>query len=51
MQNGVSGLKANMTAVTNISSNIANAGTDGYRRRFAQMVSTTVTAGNGSSAP
>jgi flagellar hook protein FlgE len=51
MQNGVSGLKANMTAVTNISSNIANAGTDGYRRSFAQMVSTTVAAGSGSSAP
>ncbi|MDG4648649.1 flagellar hook protein FlgE [Roseibacterium sp. SDUM158017] len=51
MQNGVSGLKANATAVGNISSNIANAGTDGYRRSFAQMVSSTVAAGGGNSAP
>jgi flagellar hook protein FlgE len=51
MQAGVSGLKANATAVGNISSNIANAGTDGYRRSFAQMVSSTVAASGGSSAP
>jgi flagellar hook protein FlgE len=51
MQNSVSGLKANATAVGNISSNIANAGTDGYRRSFAQMVSSTVTSAGGASAP
>jgi len=51
LQNGVSGLKANMTAVVNISSNIANAGTDGYRRSFAQMVSSTVASSSGTAPP
>jgi flagellar hook protein FlgE len=51
MQNGVSGLKANMTAVVNVSSNIANANTDGYRRSFAQMVSSTVGSTVSASAP
>lgn len=51
MQNGVSGLKANMTAVVNVSSNIANASTDGYRRSFAQMVSSTVGSTVSASAP
>lgn len=44
LQTGVSGLKANSTAVGGISENIANANTVGYRRGFAQMVTTT--AGN-----
>ena len=39
MQTGVSGLRANSTAVGRISENIANANTDGYRRSFVQMVS------------
>lgn len=45
MQTGVSGLRANSTSVGRISDNIANANTDGYRRSFAQMVTTT-TNGN-----
>lgn len=40
MQAGVSGLKANASAAATVSSNIANANTDGYRRSFAQMVTT-----------
>lgn len=40
MQTGVSGLRANSTAVGRISENIANANTDGYRRSFVQMVTT-----------
>lgn len=51
MQASVSGLKANASAVSEISANIANAGTDGYRRTFAQMVTTTVTATGGGAAP
>lgn len=46
LQTGVSGLQANSTAVGGISENIANANTVGYRRGFAQMVTTT--AGGGS---
>jgi len=46
MQTGISGLLANSAAVGNISSNIANANTDGYRRSFSQMV----TSASGSSA-
>jgi flagellar hook protein FlgE len=38
MQTGVSGLKASSEAVGRISENIANVGTDGYRRSFAHMV-------------
>jgi flagellar hook protein FlgE len=38
MQSGVSGLLANSTAVRQISFNIANANTDGYRRSFASMI-------------
>ena len=41
MQTGVSGLLANSTAIGSISDNIANANTDGYRRTFAQMVTST----------
>lgn len=41
MQTGVSGLFANSTAVGKISENIANANTVGYKRGFAQMVTTT----------
>ncbi|MDP5333571.1 MAG: flagellar hook-basal body complex protein, partial [Paracoccaceae bacterium] len=44
MQTGVSGLRANSTAVDRIADNIANANTDGYRRSFAQMVTTTTTS-------
>ncbi len=43
MQASVSGLMANAAAVSNISANIANANTDGYRRTFASMVTSTVT--------
>ncbi|PJE35201.1 flagellar hook protein [Pseudooceanicola lipolyticus] len=46
MQTGVSGLLANSSAVGHISSNIANANTDGYRRTFAQMVTTAPSSGN-----
>lgn len=48
LQTGVSGLKANSQAVGGISENIANANTVGYRRGFAQMVTTTASGGNGS---
>jgi flagellar hook protein FlgE len=47
MQSGVSGLLANSTAVGAISSNIANANTDGYRRSFSQMVTTSSANGGG----
>ncbi len=47
MQSGVSGLQANSTAVGGISENIANANTVGYRRGFAQMVTTTAGGGTG----
>ena len=46
MQSGVSGLLANSSAVGHISSNIANANTDGYRRSFAQMVTTSSSSGD-----
>ncbi|TMV83029.1 flagellar hook protein FlgE [Thioclava sp. BHET1] len=49
LQTGVSGLTANSTAVSRISENIANANTDGYKRRFATMVTTT--AGGGGDTP
>ncbi|CUI95871.1 flagellar hook protein FlgE [Cognatishimia activa] len=45
LQTGVSGLQANSTAVGGISENIANANTVGYRRGFAQMVTTTAGGG------
>jgi flagellar hook protein FlgE len=50
MQTGVSGLKATSQAVGRISENIANVGTDGYRRSFAQMVTRAndTTSGDGS---
>ena len=51
MQASVSGLMANAAAVSNISANIANANTDGYRRTFATMVTSTVTATGGALAP
>ncbi|WP_292291549.1 flagellar hook-basal body complex protein [Marivita sp.] len=38
MQSGVSGLRANATAVSLIGENIANTGTVGFKRSFAQMV-------------
>ncbi|WP_374434208.1 flagellar hook protein FlgE [Tabrizicola sp.] len=44
MQAGVSGLKANATAVAMIGENIANTSTIGYKRTFAQMV--TVSSGD-----
>lgn len=44
MQAGVSGLKANATAVAMIGENIANTSTVGYKRTFAQMV--TVSSGD-----
>ncbi|WP_212522760.1 flagellar hook protein FlgE [Actibacterium sp. MT2.3-13A] len=47
MQTGVSGLQANSTRVGRISDNIANANTDGYRRTFAQMVTSTSSNANG----
>jgi len=51
MQTGVSGLRANSTAVEKISDNIANANTDGYKRRFAQMVTSTTTGTAAGAAP
>ncbi|KZX97961.1 MULTISPECIES: flagellar hook protein FlgE [unclassified Sulfitobacter] len=51
MQTGVSGLRANSTAVGRISENIANANTDGYRRSFVQMVTTSTLSQNGTVAP
>src|SRR5690606_24090159 len=47
MQSGVSGLLANSTAVRQISFNIANANTDGYRRSFASMITNSVTSAGG----
>lgn len=47
MQTGVSGLQANSTKVGRISDNIANANTDGYRRTFAQMVTSTSSTATG----
>ena len=41
MQTGVSGLLANASAIGNISDNIANSNTSGYRRSFSQMVTST----------
>jgi flagellar hook protein FlgE len=41
MQTGVSGLLANASAIGNISDNIANSNTSGYRRTFSQMVTAT----------
>ncbi|KFE35697.1 flagellar hook protein FlgE [Thioclava atlantica] len=49
MQTGVSGLNANSVAVGEISENIANANTTGYKRSFAQMV--TMTPSGGLNAP
>ena len=49
MNTGVAGLFANSTAVQRISENIANANTVGYKRSFAQMVTST-TGGAGSSS-
>ena len=48
LQTGVSGLQANSRAVGNISENIANANTVGYKRGFAQMVTTTSSGSSGS---
>lgn len=48
MSTAVSGLSANATAVTRISENIANAGTTGYKRTFADMVTTTTGGGSAS---
>ncbi|MCR8550497.1 flagellar hook protein FlgE [Salipiger sp. P9] len=50
MASGVSGLLANSTAVERISYNIANADTVGYRRSFAQMVTSGSTAAGSSQA-
>ncbi|MCB1342121.1 MAG: flagellar hook-basal body complex protein [Pseudooceanicola sp.] len=50
MQTGVAGLLANSKAVSTISTNIANANTDGYRRSFAQMVTTASATGAGGHA-
>ncbi|MWD28471.1 flagellar hook-basal body complex protein [Aquicoccus sp. SCR17] len=50
MQTGISGLLANSTTVGNISSNIANANTDGYRRSFSQMVTSASSGGQGATA-
>ena len=46
LQTGVSGLRANSKAVGSISENIANSNTVGYRRGFAQMVTTTASGGS-----
>lgn len=47
MEAGVSGLFANSTAIGRVSENIANANTTGYKRRFAEMVTTTATSADG----
>lgn len=47
LQTGVSGLQANSKAVGNISENVANSSTVGYRRGFSHMVTTTASGGNG----
>ncbi|WP_341213731.1 flagellar hook-basal body complex protein [uncultured Limimaricola sp.] len=51
MQTGVSGLRANSTAVGRISENIANANTDGYRRSFVQMVTTSTLSDSAGISP
>ncbi|MFC4669502.1 flagellar hook protein FlgE [Seohaeicola nanhaiensis] len=50
MQTGVAGLLANSSAVSTISTNIANANTDGYRRSFSQMVTSASSTGAGGHA-
>ena len=45
LQIGVSGLRANSTAVAGISENIANANTVGYKRGFSHFVTTAATGG------
>lgn len=50
MQTGVSGLLANATAIGRVSDNIANANTVGYRRSFAQMVTSTSGSSGGPSS-
>ncbi|GHD99244.1 flagellar hook protein [Defluviimonas sp. 20V17] len=47
METGVSGLFANSTAIGRVSENIANANTVGYKRRFAEMVTTTASTDGG----
>lgn len=49
MNTGVAGLFANSEAVQRISENIANANTVGYKRSFAQMVTTTTGGGDSAS--
>ena len=44
MQAGVSGMSANAQSINRISENIANLGTDGYRRTFSQMVTSTTSS-------
>lgn len=46
LQTGVSGLKANSSAVGSISENIANSNTVGYKRGFVHMVTTTASGGS-----
>lgn len=48
LQTGVSGLQANARAVGGIAENIANANTVGYKRGFAQMITTTASGGGAS---
>lgn len=48
LQTGVSGLQANSRAVGGISENIANSNTIGYKRGFAQFVTTTASGSTGS---
>ncbi len=50
MQTGVSGLLANASAIGNISDNIANSNTSGYRRTFSQMVTATSEGSEGSAS-
>ena len=45
LQIGVSGLRANSTAVAGISENIANANTVGYKRGFSHFVTTAASGG------
>ncbi|MGE4327161.1 MAG: flagellar hook protein FlgE [Pseudodonghicola sp.] len=49
LQTGVSGLKANSAAVSNISENIANANTVGYKRGFSQYVTSSASGSSSSS--
>lgn len=51
MQASVSGLRANAAAAGNVSSNIANANTDGYRRTFSHMVTSTVSVNGYAQVP